>query len=146
MISPDRMQQLADGTEELMGKPTIIDGADVSGCEFFEFWEKQFNREYGCMIKIKEHKICKNKKDCYYKQLQRLKEINKPLEDEYFKGLDIKTIAELAKKSIRLSKENRELEEENEDLKIRHKRLRDFIKELKAEIEKLKAELGRYEI
>lgn len=33
-----------------------------------------------------------------------------PFEDEYFKGLDAKQIAELAKKSIRLTTENRKLE------------------------------------
>lgn len=33
-----------------------------------------------------------------------------PFEDEYFKGLDTKQIAELAKKSIRLTTENRKLE------------------------------------
>lgn len=34
-----------------------------------------------------------------------------PFEDEYFKGLDTKQIAELAKKSIRLTTENRKLED-----------------------------------
>lgn len=46
-----------------------------------------------------------------------LEEKYKPLDDEYFKGLDVKTIAELAKKSIRLSRENRELENANEKLR-----------------------------
>lgn len=40
-----------------------------------------------------------------------------PFEDEYFKGLDTKTIAELAKKSIRLGEENSKLETELEELK-----------------------------
>lgn len=35
-----------------------------------------------------------------------LKELTKPFEDEYFKNLSYETIAELAKKSIRLTKEN----------------------------------------
>lgn len=34
-----------------------------------------------------------------------------PFNDEYFKGLDTKQIAELAKKSIRLTTENRKLED-----------------------------------
>lgn len=39
-----------------------------------------------------------------YKELE-------PFQDEYFKGLDTKQIAELAKKSIRLTTENRKLED-----------------------------------
>ncbi|MBS4760984.1 MAG: hypothetical protein KHX03_09835 [Clostridium sp.] len=38
------------------------------------------------------------------------KQALEPFEDEYFKGLDTKQIAELAKKSIRLTTENRKLE------------------------------------
>lgn len=39
------------------------------------------------------------------------------LQDEYFKGLNVNQILELARKSIRLTAENRELEKENEKLK-----------------------------
>lgn len=39
-----------------------------------------------------------------------------PFEDEYFKGLDTKQIAELAKKSIRLTTENRKLENKLSDI------------------------------
>lgn len=38
------------------------------------------------------------------------------IEDEYFKGLDTKQIAELAKKSIRLTTENRKLENKLSDI------------------------------
>lgn len=40
----------------------------------------------------------------------------KPFLDPYFKGLDFKTIAELAKKSIRITAYNRELEDKLEDI------------------------------
>ena len=40
----------------------------------------------------------------------------KPFLDPYFKGLDFKTIAELAKKSIRITAYNRELEDKIEDI------------------------------
>lgn len=43
-------------------------------------------------------------------QLQATKQALEPFQDEYFKGLDTKQIAELAKKSIRLTTENRKLE------------------------------------
>lgn len=44
-------------------------------------------------------------------ECEELKEKLKPFEDEYFKNLDTKTIAELAKKSFRLTRENRKLED-----------------------------------
>ena len=60
-------------------------------------------------------------KDCYYKQLKRLKKENEELKtlfnDDYFKGLDNKTVIELAKKSIRITAYNRELENKLEKIK-----------------------------
>lgn len=41
---------------------------------------------------------------------RKYKQALEPFEDEYFKGLNTKQIAELAKKSIRLTTENRKLE------------------------------------
>ena len=40
-----------------------------------------------------------------------------PFKDDYFKNLDTKTIAELAKKSIRLTIENRKLEDALDEIK-----------------------------
>lgn len=51
---------------------------------------------------------------CYYKLKEMLNEYRqelKPFKDDYFKNLDTKTIAELAKKSMRLTTENRKLED-----------------------------------
>lgn len=51
---------------------------------------------------------------CYYKLKEMLNEYRQELEpfkDDYFKNLDTKTIAELAKKSIRLTTENRKFED-----------------------------------
>ena len=56
-----------------------------------------------------------NQKFCY--QIEEQTKQLEPFKDEYFKGLDMEAIAELAKKSIRLATENRELEDENEKLK-----------------------------
>lgn len=47
---------------------------------------------------------------------KRHKQVLEPFEDEYFKGLDTKQIAELAKKSIRLTTENRKLENKLSDI------------------------------
>lgn len=51
---------------------------------------------------------------CYYKLKEMLNEYRQELKlfkDDYFKNLDTKTIAELAKKSMRLTTENRKLED-----------------------------------
>lgn len=50
------------------------------------------------------------------KEINRYKQALEPFEDEYFKGLDTKQIAELAKKSIRLTTENRKLENKLSDI------------------------------
>lgn len=44
------------------------------------------------------------------------KQALEPFKDDYFKNLDTKTIAELAKKSIRLTTENRKLEDALDEL------------------------------
>jgi len=63
-----------------------------------------------------------------YKQRERKL---KPFQDPYFKDLDYKTIAELAKKSIRLTSENRRIEEENATLAEQVAELKEENKELK---------------
>lgn len=115
----------------------IIDGVDVSGCKYFNRFRNICHNKNLCCD-------CEKNQGCYYKQLQRKeqecevlksesftreelitlqeKDINRykqalePFEDEYFKGLDTKQIAELAKKSIRLTTENRKLENKLSDI------------------------------
>ena len=148
----------------------IIDGVDVSECEFYNpYYCGMYIDGYG-----DSEGVCSDYEDCYYKQLARktqeceelkekikqirnfrdkvisqLKEKNEKLkaesftsdelisiqekdidryrkaleafQDDYFKGLDTTTIAELAKKSIRLTTENRKLEQECEELKEKQK-------------------------
>lgn len=63
--------------------------------------------------------VLKNK----IQELDRYKQALTPFEDEFFKYLDTKTIAELAKKSFRLTRENRKLEDvldEIEELTIKN--------------------------
>lgn len=55
--------------------------------------------------------LCASCPNCYYKQLKCKEQELEPFKDDYFKNLDTKTIAELAKKSIRLTTENRKFEE-----------------------------------
>ena len=70
------------------------------------------------MISIAEINLLKSQNEGLKKQNMELqRELIKkeqalePFNDEYFKGLDTKQIAELAKKSIRLTTENRKLED-----------------------------------
>ena len=60
-----------------------------------------------------DKKFIKNPVEAYEKlkaENERLQEGLEPFKEDYFKGLDNKTIAELAKKSIRITAENRRLE------------------------------------
>lgn len=63
--------------------------------------------------------LCSEKESLIDKYVQTIEAATQlaPFQDEYFKGLDTKAIAELAKKSQRLTSENRELEQKNEELK-----------------------------
>lgn len=123
---------------------TIIDGVDVAGCKYFNRFRNichnknlccDCEKNQGCYFKQLARKTteceelkknnqilcdlyknvdsCLQKRtekfDCYLKALE-------PFEDEYFKGLDTKQIAELAKKSIRLTTENRKLENKLSDI------------------------------
>lgn len=65
-------------------------------------------------------------------------------QDDYFKGLDTTTIAELAKKSIRLTTENRKLEQECEELKEKFKQFFGIDNQECWDIAFLKDENARY--
>lgn len=98
-------------------KSTIVNGISVSKCEYLNSLD---NGVYECILGKKQmlkHRVCDCNHNCRFKQLARAKEELTPFQDEYFKGLDTKAIAELAKKSQRLTTENRELEQKNEELK-----------------------------
>lgn len=83
---------------------------DVTKCQCFEndkcLWQKRYYETSFCPN-------CKDVKNCYFKQLQKLKEKLKPFQDDYFKGLSTQDIAGLAKKSIRLAKNNCDLMNRN---------------------------------
>jgi hypothetical protein len=152
-------------------KEIIIDGVDVSGCDFLAKTDiynsysgvtTAYKGQCGCS----DDEMCKDHRNCGYKKLarqlqrktaeceelknqvdedynyyttelktlrdiisnkekrnaalflmsNRYKQALEPFEDEYFKGLDTKQIAELAKKSIRLTTENRKLENKLSDI------------------------------
>lgn len=67
------------------------------------------------MLSIQEINLLKSQNEGLKKQNEALQaellEFQELLQDEYFKGLNVNQILELAKKSIRLTAENRELED-----------------------------------
>lgn len=62
----------------------------------------------------------------------------KPFLDPYFNGLDFKTIAELAKKSIRITAYNRELEDKIETYEQENQEAKEIIIELAQKCKELK--------
>lgn len=64
-----------------MTEEIIIDGVDVSGCDFYELC--------GCIENNHEINECKDNPDCYYKQLKRLEQENKELKSALEKIRDI---------------------------------------------------------
>ena len=106
-----------------------------------------------------QNKVIANELDEYIQKLSN-SEFEKLLQDDYFKGLNVNQILELAKKSIRLTAENRKLEEGMEDLNTELESLREqyhtvlnlakqnadanefCLKELEKENKELKKKLG----
>ena len=87
---------------------------------------KKQNRELQEEIRRKDEqlKAVSKELDEYIQNLSN-SEFEKLLQDNYFKGLNINQILELAKKSIRLTAENRKLEEGMEDLNTELESLRE---------------------
>lgn len=87
---------------------------------------KKQNRELQEEIRRKDEqlKAVSKELDEYIQNLSN-SEFEKLLQDNYFKGLNVNQILELAKKSIRLTAENRKLEEGMEDLNTELESLRE---------------------
>lgn len=105
-------------------KSTIVNGINVIkfiDCEYYNESCGEICDQTTLYGGSKQCALCADITNCFIKDLyvQTIKAATQlaPFQDEYFKGLDTKTIAELAKKSQRLTSENRELEQKNEELK-----------------------------
>ena len=87
---------------------------------------KKQNRELQEEIRRKDEqlKAVSNELDEFIQKIPNA-QFEKLLQDNYFKGLNINQILELAKKSIRLTAENRKLEEGMEDLNTELESLRE---------------------
>ena len=96
-----------DENKPRMAKATIKDYQLLLDCKDREIALLKFKLEN--FESLQRGKCC----ECERVAIQDLSDLHfklMPFEDEYFKGLDTKTIAELAKKSIRLSAELKELQ------------------------------------
>ena len=84
-------------------KQIIVDGVDVSGCEWYS------------STYFKPCDGCKNTPNCYYKQLQREKQNSQEARDtaikEFNRAEELKTLLK------RLEQENKELKEKNKNIK-----------------------------
>ena len=73
-----------------MNEEIIIDGVDVSGCDRYNDFPCKHGEPYAiCLASFEqwndgEHKYCKDRPDCYYKQLKRLQAENGRLRQEIF--------------------------------------------------------------
>ena len=109
----------------------IVQGIDVKDCEYI-YTDR--DNDLCCAASIGGDSLCDPAQMMCNKYLDHLKKQIAPFKDKYFQGLDMETIAELAKKSIRLATENRELEDENEKLK---KQLDKYLDQEEEEIRQL---------
>lgn len=78
--------------------------------------ECDYESKGGVMFKENCTQYCENCLELQKKLEVKERELE-PFKDDYFKNLDTKTIAELAKKSIRLTTENRKLEDALDEIK-----------------------------
>ena len=84
-----------------MENEILIDGVDVSGCEFYIADDK-----YSCdlsFINKEELCNCDNINDCYYKQLQRAKVENKELSESIKRLKNMAKAAALGREKIQTS-------------------------------------------
>ena len=97
-----------------MAKATLKDYQILLDCKDREIALLKFKLEN--FESLQRVKCC----ECEREAIQDLSDLHfklMPFEDEYFKGLDTKTIAELAKKSIRITTDNSKLEQKLKDIR-----------------------------
>ena len=76
----------------MIDKQIIIDGVDVSGCDYFNFTDEHYcdecSSEFGCAV-------CDERTNCYYKQLkikeQECEELKKIINEAKNSKLDLKS-------------------------------------------------------
>ena len=103
-------------------KQIIIDGVDVSGCEFYN---NVIGEDAYCNIDEEHLCTCISYDNCYYKQLQAKEQECKKLK-EYFEtakeasNCNLKALGEMTEWADKLDEENDQLKAENEELKNFH--------------------------
>lgn len=101
-----------------MAEDVIIDGVNVAGCEYYasDFDEtcRELNGKYN--VEVCDFCKCESVDNCYYKQLQRLKQENEALNKKYTEVLSLaKLNADSNEYRIRkLEKENKRLRKATE--------------------------------
>ena len=91
----------------MVDKPTIIDGVDISKCNYFDCDSKECKAEYYVRYgyEIVKYDNCRENPDCYYKQLKRkeqaLDEIEEYLDAQqrYFYDEDYRNLLDIINKA-----------------------------------------------
>ena len=115
-------EKIKENIKQMTDKEIIIDGVDVSECEFYTTMEDCVGIHDLCE-QLDDY--CSIKKDCYYKQLKRLEQENAELKAYMDVNEDFKTAwkelkaenERLKEKIIKLSEEKGHLIVENNTLK-----------------------------
>ena len=125
-----------------MTEEIIIDGVNVAGCEYcvenplrdikYSCNCRGYEKDNGLHIHLK----CENNPNCYYKQLQRLKQ-----EEQYLKQCCIKAGKELAKHSFEWDGKEKNLVVQAMELNQKYEALKQENEELKKENRYYKSEL-----
>ena len=142
-------------------KQIIIDGVDVSGCDYFNFTDEHYcdecSSEFGCAV-------CDERTICYYKQLKRKEQENKRLLEiinaKPLETVDIDSAFEIEKLKEQLKRKEQECEElkkiineaKNSNLDLKSFLVGEAVQneyeqqldQLKAENEELKEEIKHY--
>ena len=105
-------------------KPIIIDGIDVSGCEYYQYNMCTATKDnYGdCSYYCKDYEM----KDCYYKQLQRKEQECEELTADTVYLRD--RVGKLERAILRRNEQLEQLKVENEELKMKNSILEDEYK------------------
>lgn len=105
-----------------MNEEIIIDGVDVSGCDRYNDFPCKHGEPYAiCLASFEqwndgEHKYCKDRPDCYYKQLKRLQAENEQLKETCYGLLKIQyALAEESNEYEKALEEIREILKGNKD-------------------------------
>ena len=128
-----------------MDKQIIIDGVDVSGCDRLNTFPMQFGEPHEiCLTSLEQwggqEKYCKDRPNCYYKQLKRKEQECEELKKEAVHlKLNLKKVINLSQKKNR---QCYQFLADIKQLKTENKHLNDLLNQALKELEELQEGLA----